>query len=301
MRSFYLPLALACCILAGTSTATADSHSHVKSYTHVVRAGKIANPALVELSGLAYSQLNSNVLWAINDGNTQTLLFALGSDGADMGTVSVEDSRNRDWEDIASFKLNDTAYLLVADVGDNYSRRKTNTIYIIEEPRIIATQLKIKTSVKVDFQIRFTYEDGPRDCEAVAVDTKQQKILLLSKRTSPVVLYQLPLKLSKKKSTLIARRVIAVSGIMQPTAMDISSSGMAAAILTYNQAYLFTRHTGEDWSIAFSRKPKVLRFPALFQQEAICFNNSSQSIYISSEGRSAPLLRIDLDAVSTRQ
>ncbi|MBT8370157.1 MAG: hypothetical protein KJO34_04280 [Deltaproteobacteria bacterium] len=57
---------------------------------------------------------------------------------------------------------------------------------------------------------------------------------------------------------------------------------------------------GEDWSKAFLRAPKVLSFRSLVQQEAICFNKNGQSVYISSEGRSAPLLRIDLDAISSR-
>ena len=288
-------------MIAGTATAMANGPTNFESYDHITKVGNIANQELIELSGLACSRLNSKLLWAINDGGTQPLLFALGKDGADLGSVSIEGSRNQDWEDIASFKWDNTAFLLIADVGDNFSQRKSNTIYIIEEPIISGSRLIARTPVKVAFRIRFTYEDGPRDCEAVAVDMQQQNILLLSKRTSPVVLYQLPLKLSHKDSTLIAKRVTAVSDIIGPTAMDISSRNRTAVVLNYDQAYLFTRHHGEDWSEAFLRKPRTLKFPALYQQEAICFNNSGRSVYISSEGQSAPILRIDLNAASSRQ
>jgi len=285
------------------SAAATPAHGPLdeRSYDHVIKVGKIANQAIDELSGLASSQLNSKVLWAINDGGNQPLLFAVGTEGTDLGSISIDAARNRDWEDIASFRLGTTAYLLIADVGDNHGRHKSSMIYIVEEPIITGARLTNNARVKIAARIRFIYEDGPRDCEAVAVDSSQRKILLLSKRKLPVVLYELPLELSSKESTMIARRKTAVSGIMSPTSMDISPQGHTAAVLTYNHAYVFVRHTGEDWSTAFSRTPHPLDFPALFQQEAICFNKDGGSIYISSEGRSAPLLRIDLESVSSRQ
>jgi hypothetical protein len=285
----------------GAATALANGPSDDKSYDHVIKAGNIANQAIDELSGLACSRLSDTMLWAINDGGSQPLLFAVGSNGADLGSVSITGARNRDWEDIAAFKLDSTAYLLIADVGDNSGSRKSCTIYIIEEPTITGVGVKETTTAKIAARIRYTYEDGPRDCEAVAVDPVQKKILLLSKRTSPAVLYELPLEPSQKDSTEIARRKTDVSDIVIPSAMDISPQGNSAAVLTYNQAYLFVRYAGENWSTVFSRTPKVVSFPVLLQQEAICFSKDGKSLYISSEGRYAPLLRIDLEAVPASQ
>jgi hypothetical protein len=296
----FLCLALLSWIIAGVSIAKAKNPSNVGSRNRVTRVGNIANQTLIELSGLAYSRINSNVLWAINDGGTPPFLFAIGSNGADLGSFYIDGSHNNDWEDLASFKWDNTAFLLIADVGDNFRQRKSCTLYIVEEPVISGTRLKTNPPVKVAYQIQFIYEDGPRDCEAVAVDTKHRKILLLTKRTSPALLYSLPLELGNKESIQIAKRTMAISNVLKPTAMDISSRAKTAAVLTYNHAYLFTRHCSEDWSEAFLRKPRILKFPVLFQQEAICFNNSSLSVYISSEGQSAPLLRIDLDANSSR-
>jgi hypothetical protein len=45
----------------------------------------------------------------------------------------------------------------------------------------------------VAWRVRFRFEDGPRDCEAMAVDPEQPRALLLSKRTEPPVLYELTL------------------------------------------------------------------------------------------------------------
>ena len=280
-------------ILLTAAAVVADDGSNDRSFGHVVEVGKIANPALVELSGLARSGLDKNVIWAINDGGNQPLLFAVGRDGADLGSVLIAGARNRDWEDIASFTQESTAYLLIADVGDNHGHRESSTIYIIKEPKINKARLK-QNSVKIVARIRFTYEDGPKDCEAVAVTISDKKILLLSKRTSPVVLYELPLEIDSKDSTAIARRKYPVPGISKPSAMDISPRGNSAVILTYSRAYLFARRSGENWQAAFARTPRPLNFPPLLQQEALCFSKNGKSVYISSEGRSAPLLRIDL-------
>jgi hypothetical protein len=88
---------------------------------------------------------------------------------------------------------------------------------------------------------------------------------------------------------------------MVPTAMDISPHGDTAVVLAYNQIYLFVRRTDEDWSKAFARTPQTLSFTALLQQEAICFTKDGQSVYVSSEGQSAPLLYINLEAVPSTQ
>jgi len=158
--------------------------------------------------------------------------------------------------------------------------------------------LKKNRVAEITARIHFTYEDGPRDCEAVAADVSQSKILLFSKRDSPVALYELPLELDKKESTMIARRKANVSNaITMPTAMDISPQGDTAVVLTYEQIYLFVRRTGEDWSKAFAGTPQTLSFTALPQQEAICFTADGQSVYVTSEGQSASLLNITLEAV----
>ena len=284
-------------LLSVPAVAAADSLKN-QSRDHVIEVGKIANPAIDELSGLAPSQLNSSVLWALNDGGNPALLFAVGTDGKDLGSIPIAGARNRDWEDISSFKCGNAAYLLIADTGDNHHQRKSYTIYIVKEPKITDITLQNNLAAEFTTRINFTYEDGPLDCEAVAVDVNQGKILLLSKRTLPVALYELPLDLEKKNLTAIARRKVNVSDtVTMPTAMDISPYGDTAVVLTYKTVYLLVRRTGEDWSKAFTRKPQMLVFKALPQQEAICFAGDGQSAYVTSEGQSASLMQINLKTV----
>ncbi len=262
--------------------------------------GKLENTQISEASGLASSRLYPGLLWAINDGGDDPLLYAVGSDGTDLGTFRVEGAKNFDWEALASFRLRDTAYLLIADVGDNWQQRRTVTLYVVKEPAITATGIDNGRVAAIAWQIRFSYEDGPLDCEAVAVDAANQRVFLLSKRGLSPVLYELPLHPVDQGTTVVAHRLTTVPHFNWPTAMDLSPDGLSAVVLTYNNGYLFRRRQNEDWPSAFKRRPQRLRFNRLFQQEAVCFGFFGKSVFVTSERIPAPLVRIDLETEATK-
>lgn len=276
-----------------------------------VSVGVLANQAITEASGLAPSRLRDDVLWVLNDSGHDPLLFAIGTDGSDLGVVRIAGVHNRDWEDLASFRLQNRAYLLIADAGDNNADREYCELYVVEEPEITERGLPAQTVIPVIWSIRYKYADGPRDCEAVAVDAIRQRIILLSKRTVPPILYQLPLHPRTEKRILIARRLAKVPHIprstlhdvnedpklghygSRPTAMDISPAGSTTVVLTYKHAYLFIHRAGEKWADAFLQRPQLIKLPRLRQAEAICFGPDGKQIFVTSEKRPAPLLRID--------
>jgi hypothetical protein len=260
-----------------------------------VIAGNLQNPKISEASGLASSRLYPGLLWAINDGGADPLLYAVGIDGADLGAFRVEGASNFDWEALASFRWQDTAYLLIADVGDNWEQRQTVTLYVVKEPIITATGIDNGRVATIAWQIRFTYEDGPLDCEAVAVDVAGKRVFLLSKRRLTPVLYELALEPIDPDTIAVARRLTTVPNLNWPTAMDLTVDGYSAVVLTYNNGYLFRRRQNEGWTSAFQRKPQRLRFDRLFQQEAVSFGFYGKSVFVTSERIPAPLVRIDLE------
>ena len=217
---------------------------------HVRKVGVIQNQDISEASGMAYSQLNQDLLWIVNDSGDEPVIYAVGTDGADRGHVRLLEAENRDWEDLASFRLKNDAYLLVADVGDNQAVRPNVALYILKEPSIVGGQTNLASNVNWIQKIQFTFEDGSRDCEAVAVDITDQKILLLTKRDRPPVLYELPLVMGIRNQTAVAKRLKTVDTIpsptaadliedprfgrfrSQPTAMDISRDGKLAVVQT---------------------------------------------------------------------
>lgn len=281
-------------IFAGCAADMLTKSAPLKVVGEPQWAGKLENPRLKEVSGLAASSLYPGLLWAINDGGDDPLLYAVASDGADLGTFRIEGASNHDWEALASFRLQDSAYLLVADVGDNWQQRQSVSLYVVREPSITAAGLGADTAVAIAWQIDFIYEDGPQDCEAAAVDPVTQTVLLLTKRGASPMLYEIPLQPAAGDAPLVARRLTSVPHFKWPTDMDLSHDGLAAVVLTYNHAYLFRRRPGGDWARALQKRPRRLRFDTLMQQEAACFGFYGKTVWVTSERRPAPLVRIEL-------
>jgi hypothetical protein len=304
----------ALCVLHGCGAAMAPDALGSEGRSIPVRqTGLVANPALVEASGMAHSRREADLLWMVNDGGHPAALFAVQSNGRDHGTVAVEGAHNTDWEDLAGFEWRGRPFLLIADVGDNLALRDTCRIYVVAEPARQATGA-FPARIAVAWQFRFRYQDGPRDCEGVAVDTQTGRIVMITKRTRPPQLYTLPLHPTNTEAIIIARRVGEVRHIpppavrdlvshprfglwhSQPTALDIRSDNRLAVVLTYKEAYLFPREGHETWAAALVRPPVAVPFPPLKQQETGCLSPDGRRLYVSTEQWPAAILEVDVSA-----
>ena len=270
--------------------------------------GKLESGRLDEASGLARSARDEGLFWSINDDGPAEL-FAIDDRGNDLGSVIIKGASNKDWEDLAAFELDGTPYLLVADIGDNEAKRKTRRLYVVEEPA------PGQGPVDVAWHIEFRYPDGARDAESIAVDVEREQVLLLSKRDVPPVLYEVPLR-QPAEGTVVAEKLgylatlrrpskvdvqsapLTKDWYWQPTAMDVSADNRAALVLTYAGVYLYRRAADESWLDAFSRPPLGLGLAALPGAESIAFDSSGLSALITTEGKHAPVVRIDLSSAS---
>lgn len=266
----------------------------------VVKLGdaKLTSPAVTEASGLAASPSAEGFLWMVNDSGGTPEIHLAQTDGTPRGAVTVADAVNKDWEDLAAFTFNGKPHLLIADTGDNGSARETCNLYIVREPKLPAEGETLSGKAPILWQITFTYEDGPRDCESVAVDKENAKIILISKRTDPPGVYELPLKPAKNA---IARKIgatetkspgiVSVPFANQPTGMDFSADHRKAVIVTYLSVFLFQREEKESWADAFAKNPEVLAPHKLAQAEAVAFSRDGKSIFAVSEKPSSPIVR----------
>jgi hypothetical protein len=282
-------------------------------YADAVFAGRVETRKLVESSGLALSRRNDDLLWSHNDSGRKPRLFAFGFDGRDRGAVLVNAPQAVDWESLASFEKDGRAFLVVADTGDNMSWRRSAELLVIEEPLLSGERFAADATAQVAWRIPFRFEDGPRDCEALAIDPATNRALLLSKRTERPALYELSLEADTESDPemRIARRLGDVRGIppptrsdveerrwlgryaSMPTGLDISADGRYAAVVTYKDAYLFARHAGEAWEAAFGRPPQRIPLPPLPQAEGVAFGPDRRGLFVTSEKRPTPLFRFD--------
>lgn len=303
-RTSLLLLALGCSIPGAVAAPPA--------FTGPAIAGQLEAPPRKEASGLAFSRRSPGLLWTHDDSGGQPALYALTPGGKLVGSVRLGGLRNEDWEDLAAFELDGKAWLLIADTGDNNARRPVVALHLIEEPARERLSVDQPVTLAPAWTLRLRYDDGPRDCESVAVDIAERAIYLLSKRDDTPRLYRVDLPAGRAPgAVVVARRVGLVPHIPEPsaaemllkrghlgrrrsevTSMDFSGDGTLAAVLAYGGGMVFERKTGESWADALAREPAPLTLSGLLQGEAICFTPDAKSLYIASEGPQ-PLLRYD--------
>lgn len=293
MKTSGIPLSLALTLLPGIRAA---------GFEPVKELHRIKSDAITEASGMAVSPKNGRFLWIINDSGANPVIHLIDTDGTNRGLLRLDKGKNTDWEDIASFTLNGKSFLLVADTGDNDSKRDFCTLLVLREPPLPAEGQNLNAATRAFQKLRFRYEDGPRDCESVAVDEKAGKILLISKRTKPPQVYELPLFLDEKKDDIRIARKIGSTEVKcpvatlipfrdQPTGLDISADGTLAAAVTYYGIFLFPKKPAESWADAFSREPTILPPHHLTQAESVALSKDGKSIFVISEGKNSPIAR----------
>jgi hypothetical protein len=298
-------------ILISTGACSEPGNSLTSEKTPDLRPvviGKLEDPSIREASGLARSQRQEGVLWVINDNGADEWVHAITPRGKRLGEFDLKKSKNKDWEDLASFELDEKPYLLIADIGDNDAKHKSRTLYVVEEP-----QAKKNKDKKIAWRIDYKYPDGPRDAEAMAVDIENRRALVLSKRDIPPVLYALPLQ-PESEETVTATWLGTITSLpapsrqdvefapktkdwhWQPVGMDISEDNLAAVILTYRAVYYYERQPGQDWFDALNSKPRRVSIGNLRNAEAVAFGDDGRNVVVTGESKHSPILLIDFEA-----
>lgn len=259
------------------------------SYNSAREIGVIQDSRINEASGMANSRLTEGNYWVHNDSGDGPNLYLINSEGNVLTTGFVSGASSRDWEDITSFMWEGQSYLLIADVGDNPKNKSEYRLFIIKEPVYNANGANT-TYYPLVATIKYMYEDGSKDCESVAVDEQEKKIILCTKvggKNGKV--YELPLTL-QSSSTILSAQSIATLDVEDPaTAMDISSDGQRAIVRTYYDAFEFVRYEGETWNQTFSRTPLKISTPQMGGGESITYGNNSKDLYLVREGSKSPV------------
>ena len=264
-------------------------------------SGLVTSRQLDEISGLAASRAHPGTLWAINDSGNPTRLYAISPRGRLLARFEVRGAKNIDWEDLASFDLDGRHYLLVADTGDNGGLRRNIALHVFEEP----AQLTSGT-LRPAWTIRARWPDGPRDVEGVAVDAREGKVLLVSKKRKPPELFVLPLA-DPGREVREPRRIGRLAGVpeadpglqrnepklaklsSQVTAADLSPDGRTLAVLTYGSVLFYRRAPGQDWGEAIAIAPEAHDVPLIPQAEALAWTTGGAGLYATGEFNPAPI------------
>ncbi len=268
------------------------SHSAVQSVVkkpYQQTRYSMQNKAIVESSGLACSTRDKHLLWTHNDSGHMPIIYVLSDTGEDLGSWFLDGVESIDWEDMDAFEYQGRHYLLVADSGDNFRMLWEHRISIIEEPLPSAES---RSTLTPAWTVRYQFEDGlSYDVEAVAVDTLRDKIVLLSKRHKPTLMFELALKPASPEQLQTAVKTGELPQIVHPSALDFSSDGRIMSINTYRRIHRFVRVRDKSTGRYKWRYQYSLKYNKMHQPEAMCLSRNNKNYYITSE-KSLDLLKV---------
>lgn len=288
-----LAIATAALLLLGCHHALADPPPPV-AYGPMTELGTLNDPRINESSGIAASRTAPGLLWTHNDSGDGPNLFRLDpSNPQAVQAFKLNLPKPRDWEDMASFTLDDQPMLLVGDTGDNGRNRPYLTLWLVPEP---APDANPAWPIKPTQEIRLTFADAKHDCESIAFDPVRREIVLITKvdirhfQPGTAGVYVLPLPdPSINPNTVHQLDRVADLSLKITTAMDISPDGQRAVVATYGDAYAYERDPHETWATAFARPPHPIALGPRGQSEAIAYGPDGQTLYLTAEKVGKPV------------
>ncbi len=252
-----------------------------------LQVGTVAHNSLDEVSGIAASRQNSDVLWVHNDKGGSARVFAMNRQGTHLGIYNLSGAINYDWEDIAigPGPVNGIDYLYVGDIGDNSDSRAYIRVFRVAEPVVDSQQSPIETTLTGVDTITLVYPDGARNAEALMVDPVTKDIYIISKEDSPSRVYRAPYPQST--TATITMEYKCELPWNKAAGGDISLDGDMVIVKTgegnNNRASIWLRPEGTNLWDAFSGTECTVPFLSERNGEAVCFDSNGWGYYTTSE------------------
>ncbi|WP_168220704.1 hypothetical protein [Streptomyces sp. RFCAC02] len=234
----------------------------------------ISDERIVESSGLQSSGIHPGVYWTHNDSDDTGRVFAVdGSTGETVATVTLAGVEARDVEAIS---LGPDGDLYVGDIGDNFDGAWSEVyIYRFPEPETLA-DITVEPEV-----FTVTYDDGPRDAEALMVHPVTGRVYIASKkREGDAALYAGPEELSADGVNVFER----VADLdLWVTDGAFSPDGTRLLLRGYFGAGMY-RWTDDGTPEPFDQ---VVQVPIQQQGESVTFTRDGRTLMFGSEGENS--------------
>ncbi len=213
---------------------------------------KFSLATIPECSALWASPSQPGLFWTLSDSGAKPRISAIHADGTFVKTehglwtgVDLKGATNVDWEALTG---DASGRMIVADVGNNVSRRKELALYVFQEP-------KVGTAEITDFkkyvfgwpdQTAFPDPELTHDCEAIFIF--QGKIYLLTKHRRDTLTELWRAELPATGSQAVLTKISQFNAHGMVTDASLSSDGHRLAVLTYRTLWVFEMPAhGEDF------------------------------------------------------
>ena len=279
-----IPILLGVSIAGGSEKILKEPLQVVDSiFSGPITKGSISNNSLDEISGMAVSTSNPDLIWAHNDSGDDPRIFLFDKNGKHKGVFYFKNAFFRDVEDMAigPGPLQDRDYLYLADIGDNLAVHDYNYIYRVQEPNIANIGEPSVVEISNYKKITYVYPDGQRDAEAIMVDPRTKDIIIISKREPQVHLYRLAYPQSTN-DTLTAEFLGKLNSSMV-VAADWAANGRDILVKTYRNVLYWELSENEPVEAITQRQPKNLPYVREPQGEAIAWDKDATGYFTASE------------------
>lgn len=218
--------------------AQSDS-SQLRPATEARALAPFRDTSLDEVSGIAASRQHPGLLWLVEDSGADATLHATDTTGANLGTWTVRNAHNRDWEALTLGPCTTGDCLYIGDIGDNQARRAHVTVYRVPEPDPSDASRVTTRATALDV----AYPDGPHNAESLAV-LPDTTLLIISKSMRGSEAFTVPADAWRQRGPTRAtsRGPLPIPpGSLATLVTDaaVAPDGARVAVRTYTAIYFF--------------------------------------------------------------
>lgn len=261
-------------------------------YAPATELARFADPRIDESSGVSAAARSDDVLFTHNDSGDRARFFALDRRGATLAVFDVRGARADDWEDMARGRADDGGpALFFGDIGDNFRRRPTVTVFVVGEPVVTPGADALVPLLEA---IELVYEDGPHDAEALLVDPRTNALAVVTKARDGVAgVYQADedddvlRRVAEVRFDTLVRRPGAYAKAV--TSGEMAPDGRRVVLRTPFEAFEWDLAADGDLAAALAGTPRRIPLPETRQGEAVAYTRDGRSLVTTSEGEGAPL------------
>ncbi len=263
---------------------SADLPGEPTGFKNHPQAIPLKRKKLIEISGIAASHQNKNLLYLNQDNGNPNCIYLTNTTGQDLGRLTICGSDNRDWEDIAlgPGPTADCDYIYVADIGDNHAWHCSVRIYRFPEPSLTTASFPVRKMIKNAESIALQYPDRPHNAEAILLDPLTRDLYIVTKDDDSTQLFVASFPQSTRHKVMLEPVITLPFRLV--TGGDISPNGLEIFLRNEDYYWYWKRAQGETVAAALRRPPQqitpVTNEP---QGEAICFAPNQQGYFTCSE------------------
>lgn len=239
---------------------------------------------LIESSGIAIE--GNNRIWSHEDSGNTNELYCFDSTGALLCTLTIENAKNIDWEDLA---VDNEENWFIGDFGNNNNTRTDLAIYRIPSPENISENTVNATIIRftLEDQTTFPPPSSNRNFDIEAMVWHNDSLYLFTKnRSNPFTgitkMYVLPDAPGNHVARLVDSQFIGSTvETGRITSADINHHTGELVLLTNKSLISFTNYTGNRFFNGHKTDYIFNTTPG--QNESIAFVSGTK-LYMTEEG-----------------